>query len=191
MTAESGGPPRQGVIRFPDPVRERARGVRLIGLDSDGTLTDRGAMWDTEGREYRRFDIWDGLAMQWAKRVGFQIVVISGRACKAVDHRMADLDVPAYQGIRNKIAVLEELCRDHGLRAAEVAFVGDDLPDLPAMRWCGLPLAVGDAHPMIEKAAVWQSELAGGHGAVRQAIEGILEATGTWSQVMARYGEGQ
>lgn len=179
----------EGVVRFPARVRERAEGIRLVGLDSDGTLTDRGATWDTEGREYRRFDIWDGLAMQWAKRAGLHVVVISGRTCRAVDHRMADLDVPAYQGVKDKIAVLEDLCRRHDLNAEQVAFVGDDLPDLPAMKWCHLPLAVGDAHPIIDKAAAWRSRLPGGHGAVREALEGILEATGKWSQVMARYGE--
>ena len=179
----------EDVVRFPTQVRMRAEGIKLIGLDSDGTLTDRGAMWDTEGREYRRFDIWDGLAMQWAKRTGFQVVVISGRACQAVDHRMADLDVPAFQGVKDKIAVLEDLCRQHGITSEQVAFVGDDLPDLAAMKWCGLPLAVGDAHPMIERVAHWKSRLPGGHGAVRQAIEGILEATGMWSEVMLRYGD--
>jgi 3-deoxy-D-manno-octulosonate 8-phosphate phosphatase (KDO 8-P phosphatase) len=176
------------VVRFPASVRKRAAAIKLIALDSDGTLTDRGAMWDSEGREYRRFDIWDGISMQWAKRNGLRVVVISGRACKAVDHRMADLGVPAYQGARDKIAVLEELCREHGLTPDEVAFVGDDLPDLKAMKWCGLPIAVGDAHPLIREVALWQARSAGGRGAVREAIEGILEACGLWDRVMAHYG---
>jgi 3-deoxy-D-manno-octulosonate 8-phosphate phosphatase (KDO 8-P phosphatase) len=71
----------------------------------------------------------------------------------------------------------------------ETAFLGDDLPDLPALNWCGLPLAVADAHPIIQEAADWTSPSAGGHGAAREAIEAILEATGRWHRVMERYGE--
>lgn len=178
-----------GVTRFPDAVRQRAARIRLIGIDSDGTLTDRGMGWDVDGNEYRRFDVRDGIAMQWAKRLGLHVIVVSGRSCRAVDHRMADLEIPVFQGARDKISVLTQYCSLNKIEIGETAFLGDDLPDLPALKWCGLPLAVADAHPIIQEAAEWSSPSAGGHGAARDAIEAILEATGLWGQVMERYGE--
>lgn len=190
MSAET-DTPVTGVTRFPEELRHMAAGIRLIGLDSDGTLTDRGLSWDSAGQESRRFDVRDGLAMQWAMRFGLEVVVISGRNCRAVDHRMTDLGVPLFQGARDKIAVLEEYCGSRGIERRQVAFLGDDLPDLPALRWCALPLAVADAHPLVVDVTRWRSRSAGGHGAAREAIEAVLEATGRWQEVLDRYAGGE
>ncbi len=176
--------------RFPAAVRRRAAGIRLVALDSDGTLTDRGMGWDDEGREIRRFDVRDGLAMQWAISAGLEVVVVSGRTSRAAARRFEDLGVIGIQGASDKVAVLRRLCEERGLGPREVAFLGDDLPDLPALRWCGLPLAVGDAHPWARRVACWVTPSPGGRGAAREALEALLEATGRWGSVLARYGEG-
>ena len=175
--------------RFPARLRRVAAGIKVIGLDADGTLTDRGLTWDSDGREVRRFDVRDGLAVMWAKAAGLHVIVVSGRTSPTLVHRTADLGIPAVQGTLDKVGVLEEFCARHGATARETAFLGDDLPDLPALRWCGLPLAVGDAHPLVKSAAAWVAPAAGGRGAVREALEALLEATGHWPQVLARYGE--
>jgi len=177
-----------GGVRFPAALRQRAAGVRLLALDSDGTLTDRGMCWDDAGLETRRFDVRDGLAMQWAVRAGLPVVVVSGRLSRAAGHRFADLEIPDYQGAQDKVAVLERLCAEQRLESRQVAFLGDDLPDLPALRWCGLPLAVADAHRLVRAASLWCTPSPGGHGAAREAIEAVLEATGLWNKVLERYG---
>jgi 3-deoxy-D-manno-octulosonate 8-phosphate phosphatase (KDO 8-P phosphatase) len=175
--------------RFPQRLRARAAAIRVLGLDSDGTLTDRGLTWDSEGREARRFDVRDGLAVVWAMRAGLPVIVISGRTSPALVHRTDDLGVPVVQGTLDKVGALESFCAQHRATAAEVAFLGDDLPDLPALRWCGLPVAVADAHPLVKAAAAWVTPSPGGCGAVRELIEALLDATGRWDQVLRRYGE--
>ena len=162
--------------------------VRLLALDSDGTLTDRGIAWDTEGRGFRRFDVRDGIAMQWARRAGMPVVVISGKDSAAVRHRLEELDVPGFQGIQDKVACLKSFAREQDVALEECAFLGDDLPDVPVLRAVGYPMAVADAHPLVHTLAAWSSASAGGRGAAREAIEHVLKARGLWNQVLARYG---
>jgi 3-deoxy-D-manno-octulosonate 8-phosphate phosphatase (KDO 8-P phosphatase) len=173
--------------RFPSRLRAKAAAIRVCAFDADGTLTDRGMLHDSEGRELRRFDVRDGIAMKWAAEAGLDVVVISGRASRALDFRMQDLGIPVFQSARDKVAVLEEFCLPRGVAAEQVAFLGDDLPDLAALRWCGLPMAVADAHPLIRRAASWMTPSAGGWGAAREALEALLDATGKWESVVARY----
>jgi 3-deoxy-D-manno-octulosonate 8-phosphate phosphatase (KDO 8-P phosphatase) len=175
--------------RFPSALRRRAAGLRVVGLDSDGTLTDRGMGWDDEGRELRRFDVRDGLSMVWAMRAGLHLIVISGRSSGALVHRAEDLGVPIVQGVKDKVSVFAEFCARHGATADQAAFIGDDLPDLAVMRWCALPIAVADAHPRVRDAALWSTPSPGGQGAVREVLEAVLDATGHWSGVLDRYGD--
>jgi 3-deoxy-D-manno-octulosonate 8-phosphate phosphatase (KDO 8-P phosphatase) len=183
--AKAAAPPG---TRFPAEVRRRAAGVRLLAFDSDGTLTDRGMGWDDAGHEFRRFDVRDGLALKWAMRAGLHVIVVSGRISRAAGHRFADLEIPDYQGAADKVAVLERIAQQRGLRAQQVAYLGDDLPDLQALRWCGLPLAVADAHPLVRAASVWSAPSPGGRGAARETIEAVLDATELWHTVLERYG---
>ncbi len=166
-----------------DPAR-----VRLVAFDSDGTLTDRGIAWDTEGRGLRRFDVRDGIAMQWAARVGLPVVVISGKDSAAVTHRLTELGVPGFQGVKDKVRCLTDFASGLGIPLADCAFLGDDLPDLPVMRAVGYPMAVADAHPLAHAVAVWSSAARGGHGAAREALEHVFRATGLWPRVLERYG---
>lgn len=159
----------------------------MCGFDSDGTLTDRGMFHDSKGGDGRRFDVRDGIAMKWAADQGLGIVVVSGRASRALDYRMEDLGLPVFQSVKDKVALLEEFAGSRGVSAGQVAFLGDDLPDLAALRWCGLPMAVADAHPEILRAAAWTTPSPGGYGAAREALEALLEASGKWSAVLASY----
>ena len=177
--------------RFPARLRARAAKIAVCGFDSDGTLTDRGMYHDSEGNDLRRFDVRDGIAMKWAADLGLGIVVVSGRASRALDYRMEDLGLPVFQSVKDKVAVLEEFCRSRGVKADRVAFLGDDLPDLAALRWCGLPMAVADAHPEIRRAAAWTTPSPGGHGAAREALEALLDAGGRWEPVLAHYARGK
>ena len=161
--------------------------VKLVAFDSDGTLTDRGITWTTEGEGVRRFDVRDGIAMQWCVRAGLPVVVISGKVSRALDHRLEELGVPGYQGVLDKIGCLARVAASHGLTLADCAFLGDDLPDVPVMRAVGYPMAVADAHPIARAVAVWTSVSAGGHGAAREALEHVLEARGLWSSVLDHY----
>jgi 3-deoxy-D-manno-octulosonate 8-phosphate phosphatase (KDO 8-P phosphatase) len=167
----------------PDPAR-----VRLVAFDSDGTLTDRGIGWDTDGRGTRRFDVRDGIAMQWAGRVGLPVVVISGKDSAAVGHRLSELEVPGFQGVKDKVACLRAFAAPLGIGLEACAFLGDDLPDVPALRAVGYPMAVADAHPLVRGLAAWTSRSAGGFGAAREALEHVLMARGLWRQVLERYG---
>jgi 3-deoxy-D-manno-octulosonate 8-phosphate phosphatase (KDO 8-P phosphatase) len=161
--------------------------VRLVAFDSDGTLTERGITWDDHGIGSRRFDVRDGLAMQWAVRAGLPVVVISGKDAAAVTARLTELGVPGFQGVLDKPACLAEFASSHGLTLADCAFVGDDLPDVPVMRRVGYPMAVADAHPIVHAVAAWRSTAEGGRGAAREALEHLLRATGRWEAILAHY----
>jgi 3-deoxy-D-manno-octulosonate 8-phosphate phosphatase (KDO 8-P phosphatase) len=164
------------------------RGVKLVGMDSDGTLTERGIGWDTDGRGIRRFDVRDGLAMQWGMRHGLPVFVISGKDTPALGHRLKELGVPGEQGVADKVACLAAHAKTHGVTLADCAFLGDDLPDVPVMRAVGYPMAVADAHPLVLAIAAWVARAEGGRGAAREAMEHLLEARGLWPAVLERYG---
>jgi 3-deoxy-D-manno-octulosonate 8-phosphate phosphatase (KDO 8-P phosphatase) len=162
-------------------------GVKLVAFDSDGTLTDRGVTWTTGGEGLRRFDVRDGIAMQWCLRAGFPVVVISGKVSRALDHRLAELGVPGYQGVLDKITCLARHAAALGISLSECAFVGDDLPDVPVMRAVGFPMAVADAHPLVLSIAQWTSTSPGGFGAAREALEHVLKARGLLTGVLEHY----
>jgi 3-deoxy-D-manno-octulosonate 8-phosphate phosphatase (KDO 8-P phosphatase) len=165
-----------------------AADVRLVAFDSDGTLTDRGIAWSDSGEGLRRFDVRDGIALQWAQRAGLPVVVISGKVSRALDHRLRELSVPGFQGVLDKVTCLRAFAAAHGVTLAECAFLGDDLPDVPALRAVGYPMAVADAHPLVRGLAAWTSASPGGFGAAREALEHVLAARGLWSGVLAHYG---
>jgi 3-deoxy-D-manno-octulosonate 8-phosphate phosphatase (KDO 8-P phosphatase) len=160
---------------------DRAARVRLLVLDVDGVLTDGGLYYGPAGEESKRFDAHDGLAMVEARRAGLAIAVISGRRSVAVSRRAAELGIAeVHQGVRDKAAVLDGLMARLGLALAELAVMGDDLPDLPLMRRVGLALAPRNAVAEVRRAAHWVSRRPGGGGAVREAVELLLGARRAW-----------
>jgi 3-deoxy-D-manno-octulosonate 8-phosphate phosphatase (KDO 8-P phosphatase) len=159
----------------------RAARIRLLVLDVDGVLTDGVLVYGASGEETKRFHVRDGLAMQVARRAGVEIAVVSGRASAAVTRRMSELGVvEVHQGVADKESLLRGLLARLGVKAAETAVMGDDLADLPIMRIAGLAMAPVDAVPDVLRASGWVSRSAGGHGAVREAVEFLLRSRKAW-----------
>jgi 3-deoxy-D-manno-octulosonate 8-phosphate phosphatase (KDO 8-P phosphatase) len=162
-------------------LRARARAIRLVILDVDGVLTDGRLVYGPRGEETKVFFVRDGLALVAARAAGLGLAVVSGRRSAAVRRRLGELGVrEVHQGVRDKVALLDVLCARHGVAPAEVAFMGDDLPDLALLGRVGLALAPADAASEVLQVADWTSSRPGGAGAVREAIEWLLRARGTW-----------
>lgn len=158
-------------------LRGIAAGVRLAVFDIDGVFTD-GRIWmGTDGVEYKAFSVRDGVGVKQLLAAGVEVAIISGRASSAVDRRMAELGVTrVMQGCSDKAEALAAVLRDTGIAPVSTAYLGDDTPDLPALRVVGLPAAVADAHPEVLAAAAWTASLPGGRGAVREFCEFLLGA---------------
>ena len=159
----------------------RARGIRLLILDVDGVLTDGRLVYSPAGEETKVFYVRDGHAIVAARAAGLDVAVISGRSSPAVSRRLEDLGVrEVHQGVRDKVALLPDLCGRRGVAPGDVAFMGDDLQDLPLLTRVGLALAPADAVREVRRVAHWISRLPGGSGAVREAVEWLLKARGAW-----------
>jgi 3-deoxy-D-manno-octulosonate 8-phosphate phosphatase (KDO 8-P phosphatase) len=159
----------------------RASRIRLLVLDVDGVLTDGGLLYGPSGEDRKRFHVHDGLALVAARQAGLQVAVLSSRASAAVARRMAELGVgEVLQGVGDKASALDALRERLGLETAEVAVMGDDLPDLGAMGRAGLALAPANAVPEVKRAAHWVGRRRGGDGAVREAVEMLLKARRRW-----------
>ena len=163
--------------------------IKLIIFDVDGVLTDGSITIDSAGNESKRFYVRDGLAIRAAMTMGLKVGVLTARASRALTLRMAELGVDlVLQGVSNKVIGLETLCQRAGVMPDEVAYVGDDLVDLPVMVRCAYPIAVADAVAEVKAEARYVTAAPGGRGAARQAIEHILKAQGKWDQVLEQYG---
>lgn len=183
-------------VNHPRIAPDLARRIRMVGLDVDGVLTDGGvylgATKSAEGGvpfEFKRYDIQDGLGIQLLRDCGLTVVIITGRVSDSVAQRAAELRVDAVvqDPEAQKLSALTRLAANFGCTLDEVAFVGDDLPDLAVMRHVGLPVAVGNAVPEVRRAAVLQLHAGGGHGAVREFAESLLDARGEWIDAVERY----
>lgn len=163
----------------PMSLRKRAAGIRLLALDADGVLTDgRIFIADASGSEWTMgFSVRDGHGIRQLIRAGLEVAVISGRDSYGLRLRLGELGI-GLSALRctNKWTALREMLAELGLEPRQVAFVGDDLPDLPAMKHAGLAIAVADAHPQVQAAADWTTALPGGHGAVREVCDFLLAA---------------
>ncbi|HHQ40853.1 MAG TPA: 3-deoxy-manno-octulosonate-8-phosphatase KdsC [Chromatiales bacterium] len=169
-------------------ILERAARIRLVVFDVDGVLTDGSLFLGDGGEEYKAFHSRDGHGMKMLQEAGVELAVITGRTSRVVEHRMASLGIEhVFQGQRDKLPAFETLIARLGLQAAECAYVGDDVVDLPVMRRVGLAIAVQDAHPLVVRHAHWQTPSPGGRGAARDVCELILEARGDLERVLARY----
>lgn len=149
--------------------------IKCLILDVDGVLTD-GTIWLTEeGKELKRFHIQDGLGIKRLQSAGITVAIISGRSSGGVTARMAELKVThVYQGCSDKLIVFNKLINELGITPSEVAYIGDDLPDLPVMQVVGLSIAVANACPEVKACSHWVTEKNGGDGAVREACDRLL-----------------
>jgi len=176
------------VISLAEEAKERAKRVRLIILDVDGVLTDGGIYIGPEGELFKAFHARDGLGITVARKAGLKTAIITGRTSPQVAFRAKELHFDSvYQGCLDKRAAYRELKTQYGLTDDEVAYVGDDLIDLPVMLQCGFPAAVADASAEVRAAAAYVATKNGGHGAVRDVIEYILKAQGRWQDVIASF----
>jgi len=171
-----------------DAVAARAKKIKLVIFDVDGVLTDGSLYYGHDGREYKVFHSRDGHGMKMLRQGGVEIGIITARNSQAVVHRMANLGIEhVYQGASEKLPAYEELRAKLNLRPEEVAYVGDDVIDLPVMTKVGLAIAVADAHPDVVQRSHWQTNALGGRGAARDACELILRQQGKWDALLQRY----
>ena len=155
---------------------------------SDSTGTDGGIIIDTEGREHKIFHSRDGHGMKMLQQSGIEIGIISGRSSPAVTHRMNGLGIRhVYQGQQDKLPAFHDLLGRLGLESAQVAYVGDDVVDLPLLHRVGLAVAVQDAHELVRRHAHWVTTCGGGRGAARDVCELIMDAQGTLAPRLAAY----
>lgn len=169
-------------------LNSKAQNIRLVIFDIDGVLTNGGLQFDTEGREYKTFNSLDGHGIRMLLECGIQVAVITGRQSRMVDRRMDELGVKlVFQGYRDKRPAFIELLNQTGFEKAQVAYLGDDLPDLPVMTQVGLAIAVQNAHSFVKQRADWITEASGGAGAAREAIDLILNAQNLLEAKQASY----
>ena len=165
-----------------------ARRVRLLLFDVDGVLTDGTILLHQDGTESKRFHIRDGAGIVWAQRAGMKIGLLSARTSDATTRRAAQLGVSlVVQGANDKLAAYDRIARDAGLPDDEIAYMGDDLQDLPVLRRAGFSAAPADAAPDVRRCVDWVSSKPGGHGAVRELIEHVLRLQGVWPDAVAEY----
>jgi 3-deoxy-D-manno-octulosonate 8-phosphate phosphatase (KDO 8-P phosphatase) len=169
-------------------VRTRVEGVKFLVLDVDGVLTDGRLFYHDDGTESKAFDVRDGHGIKMLWQAGIETAIISGRNCPSVDKRAADLGIKeVVQGVKDKVPSLEKLLSDKGLKPEQMAFVGDDVVDLPVMNQVGFAVAVADASEHLFGMAHYVTLAPGGRGAVREVAELILGVQGLWSKVAAAY----
>lgn len=167
---------------------DKARQIRLVVFDVDGVLTDGSLFLGDDGQEYKAFHSRDGHGMKMLQRAGVAIGIITGRSSRVVEHRMANLGVRhVYQGQLDKLPAYRQLLETLGVEPPQVAYVGDDVVDLPVMLRVGLAIAVQDAHPQVKRHAHWITPSPGGRGAARDVCELIMDAQGSLEAQMARY----
>lgn len=160
-----------------EEIDTKARRVKLVIFDVDGVLTDGSLYLGDDGQEYKSFNSQDGHGMKMLQKSGVVIGIITGRTSEVVRIRMASLGVEhVYQGKLNKLPAYEELRDKLDLSDEQVAYVGDDVVDLPIMRRVGLAIAVSDAHPFVLQHAHWQTPHKGGRGAARDVCEMVMQA---------------
>lgn len=166
----------------------RAKKIKLIIFDVDGVLTDGGLYFSDEGIELKRFNSLDGLGIKLLKQSGVEPAVISARNTPNVSHRMENLGIKHfYQGQSNKQIAYQELLDQLSLSPEHVAYVGDDVIDLPVMRTVGFPIAVANAHELVKDNACLITEKHGGHGAVREVCDFILKAQNNYDAALSAY----
>jgi 3-deoxy-D-manno-octulosonate 8-phosphate phosphatase (KDO 8-P phosphatase) len=176
------------VRRIPPGIRKKALKVKLLLLDVDGVLTDGGIVLDDRGEEIKRFDVRDGHGIRLLLRAGIEVGLISGRFSKAVNHRARDLGIRiVYQRAYDKLEAYEKIKRKTGLKDDQIAYVGDDIVDLPVLRKAGLAMTVSNCWEGIRRLVNYVTRQEGGRGAVREIAELMLRAQGKWDRSTGKY----
>ncbi|MBN1663516.1 MAG: HAD-IIIA family hydrolase [Deltaproteobacteria bacterium] len=173
---------------FGEELLENIRSLKLLILDVDGVLTDGKVIMDDAGRESKHFDVRDGHGLKMLMRTGVDVVFLTGRKSAVVEHRARDLGIgEVHQGVWNKLERYEEIVKKRNLSAREVAYIGDDVVDVPSMRRVGFSVAVADAVEEVKKIADYTTREKGGSGAVREVCDMIMKLQGKWEEVASKY----
>jgi 3-deoxy-D-manno-octulosonate 8-phosphate phosphatase (KDO 8-P phosphatase) len=166
----------------------KARHIRLIALDVDGIMSDGKIYLSATGDELKAFNILDGLGLKQLMAAGITVAVITGRRSPLTEKRMGDLGIPhLMQGREDKKTALQELASSLSISAEAIAYMGDDLPDLPAIWFSGLGITVPNAYWLIQEHADYCTRATGGNGAVREACDLLLSAQGKLGSTLADY----
>jgi 3-deoxy-D-manno-octulosonate 8-phosphate phosphatase (KDO 8-P phosphatase) len=169
-------------------LKEKLKNIKMLILDVDGVMTDGRVIMDDSGREIKHFDVRDGHGIKLIARYGIKVVLLTGRQSEVVLHRAHDLGIKEiYQKVFNKKEVFVKILRKNKLDAAEAAFIGDDIIDIPVLKAAGFSAAVADALDVVKKSVDYVTQNKGGRGAVREVCEMILRAQGKWPEIAAKY----
>ncbi|MBI3410677.1 MAG: HAD-IIIA family hydrolase [Planctomycetes bacterium] len=169
-------------------MRQRCERIRMLVIDVDGVLTDGSIIYSERGEEIKAFHVRDGSGLKIWTGLGMKAAILSGRKSEIVIRRAKELGISAVvQGAENKLEGWKRLLMENQIPPEQAAYVGDDLADLPVLKQSGLAVAVADACEEVRAAAHYVTDLPGGRGAVREAVELILKAQNRWTDVTARH----
>ncbi len=162
--------------------------IKLLLLDVDGVLTNGCIIYNDNGEETKVFNVKDGLGIRLLITAGISVCIVTGRTSKALLHRCKNLGISCvFDGVRDKAAVFDSIITQTGVLPEEIAFIGDDLPDLPLMRLVGISIAVADAHEILLEKADMITLAKGGFGAVREVCETILKSQGLFENIIRQF----
>jgi 3-deoxy-D-manno-octulosonate 8-phosphate phosphatase (KDO 8-P phosphatase) len=162
--------------------------IKLLLLDVDGVLTDGSIIYSDSGEQIKSFNTQDGLGLKLLTGSGIKVGIVTGRSSAALYHRCNNLGIDLiFDNVKDKAAALDTILSQTHIAAADTAFMGDDLIDIPVMRKVGLAICVPDAPREVKKCAHIVTKRKGGHGAVRDVCEKILKTQGLWEKIMERY----
>jgi 3-deoxy-D-manno-octulosonate 8-phosphate phosphatase (KDO 8-P phosphatase) len=169
-------------------ITARANRIRMLVLDVDGVLTDGRLYYGAEGEALKVFNTLDGHGLKLLQQTGVLVAIITGRKSEALVKRAADLKISLIQqGREDKLVALQELLQNTDIELQQIAFMGDDWPDLLVMNLVGLAAAPPNAHPEVLARAHWQSQRRGGEGAVRELCDLLMQAQGTYPPALTHY----
>ena len=169
-------------------LQDKAKKIKMFIMDVDGVLTDGRIVLGNGGEELKFFHVLDGVGISLAHRAGLRTAIISARRSSVTSLRARELGIEiVYQVVNDKREAYEEILTKYHLQDEEVAYIGDDLHDLPVLKRVGLALSVANGREETREIADYVTKVAGGHGAVREAVEIILKAQGKWEEVTKRY----
>ncbi|OPY84896.1 MAG: 3-deoxy-D-manno-octulosonate 8-phosphate phosphatase KdsC [Smithella sp. PtaU1.Bin162] len=169
-------------------LKGKLKNIKLLILDVDGVMTDGRIIMDDEGREIKQFDVRDGHGIKLIQRYGIKVVFLTGRKSEVVKYRARDLEIKeVYQKIFNKKEIFARILRKNKLDSNAVAYIGDDIIDIPVLKAVGFSAAVFDALTVVKKSVDYVTKSSGGRGAVREVCDLILQAQGVWPEIAAKY----
>jgi 3-deoxy-D-manno-octulosonate 8-phosphate phosphatase (KDO 8-P phosphatase) len=169
-------------------MEKRLQKIKLLLLDVDGVLTDGRIIYSSDGKETKAFDVKDGHGLKLIQRAGIEVGIITGRDSTVVAHRAQELGIKIlYQGAKDKLVPFQEILETKGLHTEQIAYVGDDIVDLPILLRVGFAATVADALPEVKEHVHYIAKRNGGKAAVREICDLILKGSGRWEDVTAKY----